>query len=430
MNNKLTSVRSGTKGRFPTSRDPGAKGRSDRPGAKPCGIHPLLLTSQRRPQKHPSPTPQIAMARRQAFLNDEFRILNSELPLMRTLQSISILLASALILLGSVTGCHRAKESSESFSQPIASPISVTTTSIQVSSMPSMTAHLGSVQTAQRAMVVSRLNANIQKVAVKIGQPVRSGDLLVQLDDRELKAAVDQAKAELERARSDWERYQTLLAERSVTQREADQVRTTFENAQANLNASTVRLGHASVQAPFDGIIEQIKVEAGEGVGMGQPLLSIETPGNLEIITHLPIHPSSEMNVGTSLKYTTSNNGSEWKGVITELATAANPQTRTIETILQPTSSENLKPGDVVRVWLPSAAEQSIWIPASSVLQKGQLEFVYLVHDSKASMHLVKSAKQRTSEQLTQIISGLKEGDVLVTSPVEGLTDGHPVVVQ
>ena len=65
-----------------------------------------------------------------------------------------------------------------------------------------------------------------------------------------------------------------------------------------------------------------------------------------------------------------------------------------------------------------------------SILQKGQLEFVYLVHDSKAAMRLVKSGKQRPSERLTQIISGLKEGDVLVTSPFEELTDGHPVVVQ
>jgi len=405
-------------------------GRSDRPGANPYGPHPLLLTSQRKPVQHPIPYSRIAIAFKRAFVNSKFKIINCELALMRTLQSISISLASALILLGSVTGCHQAQKPSESSSQPIASPISVTTTSIQVSSMPSMTAYLGSVQTAQRAMVPSRLNVNVHKVAVKVGQSVRSGDLLIQLDDRELKAAVDQAKAELERARSDWDRYQTLLAERSVTQREADQVRTTFESAQANLKASTVRLGHASVRAPFDGIIEQLNVEAGEGVGMGQPLLSIETPGNLEIITHLPINPTSDLNVGTSLKYTTSSNGPETKGVITELATAANPQTRTIETILQPTSSEALKPGDVVRVWIPSATEQSIWIPASSILQKGQLEFVYLVHDSKAAMRLVKSGKQRASEQLTQIISGLQEGDVLVTSPMEGLTDGHPVVVQ
>ena len=363
-------------------------------------------------------------------MNGKFKIVNSKLPLMRTLQSISISLASALILLGFVTGCHQAQEPNKSSSQPIASPISVTTTIIQVSSMPTMTAHLGSVQTAQRAMVPARLYANVQKVAVKVGQSVRSGDLLIQLDDREQKAAVDQAKAELERARSDWSRYQSLLAERSVTQREADQVRTTFENAQANLRASTVRLGHASVQAPFDGIIEQINVEAGEGVGMGQALLAIEHPGNLEIITHLPIHAANKLNIGTPLSYTSTNDDSEWKGVITELATAANPHTRTIETILQPTSSENLKPGDVVRVWISSETEQSIWIPASSILQKGQLEFVYLVHDSKAAMRLVKSGKQRASEQLTQIISGLKEDDVLVTSPIDGLTDGHPVVIQ
>ena len=398
-------------------------GRSDRPGANPYGPHPLLFTHQRKPQKHPSPTPQNTKARGRAFFNGEFAF-------RRTHPSIPTILACAVILLSVITGCSPKKDTSESTVQPIASPISVTTTSIQVSSMPSMTAYLGSVQTAQRAMVPSRLNANVRKVAVKVGQPVRQGDVLIQLDDRELKAAVDQAKAELERARSDWDRYQTLLAERSVTQREADQVRTTFESAQANLKASTVRLGHASVRAPFDGIIEQLNMDAGEGVGMGQPLLSIETPGNLEIITHLPINPASELNVGTSLKYTTSNNGPEREAIITELATAANPQTRTIETILQPISSEALKPGDVVRVWIPSATEQSIWIPASSTLQKGQLEFVYLIHDSKAAMRLVKSGKQRPSEQLTQIISGLKEGDVLVTSPMEGLADGHPVVVQ
>lgn len=383
----------------------------------PHSSDPLLFTSRRKTLKHPSLHHRIANARlRIKTIRSSFK-----LPPLFLCMTVVLLITSA---------CHPKKDTQEATADTLRNPISVTTSEIKKQSIPLTIAHMGSVQTARRAIVPSRLNANIDAVRVKVGQSVMQGDVLVLLDERELKAAVDQAQAEMERTQSDWNRYQILLTERSVTQREADQIRAAFESARANLEAANTRLGYASVKAPFNGVIEQVNFEPGEGVAAGQALLSLEHPGDLEISTHLPRHMASDLEIGSTLTYSTGLNDLSKVAIITELANVADPSTRTIAGILQISSPTNLKAGDIVRVWLPSEPIQDIWIPSQLIHQHGQMEYVYLVHDSKAAMRLVKTGKRQSSEGLTQILSGLKEGDMLITSSSEDLTDGHLVTIR
>jgi membrane fusion protein (multidrug efflux system) len=345
-------------------------------------------------------------------------------------RSPHLLITFASFLLGILTACHSEKDTSPQANVSLLSPIPVSVTEIKKQSITLSTAHMGTVQTTQRAIIPSRLHANIDAVLVKVGQAVKLGERLVQLDDRELKTAVDQAQAEYERAQADWNRYRSLLSEKSVTQREADQVRSIFESAKANLAAAETRLGHASVKAPFKGIIEQVNVEPGEGIGAGQALLSIEAPDHMEITTHLPLHHVGNLKIGTPLSFTTTSGGIQGEATITEQANVADPMTRTVTVILQIQSPENIQSGDVVRVWVPSEPIQGIWIPSTSVQKKGQMEYVYLAHDSKAAMRLVKSGRKQSGEDLVQIISGLKEGDTLINSPSKAMVDGHPITLQ
>ena len=397
----------------PTNPKPYSQLRRVAPMRHTQGSHLLLFNSQRNHIKHPSPDHHTSNPlRRIKSLRSNFKF---------------TLLVCATVLLSLTSACHSKKEAPEARKAELSIPISVATAEIKKQNITLTTAHMGSVQTAQRARIPSRLQANVDAVLVKVGQSVKQGEVLIRLDLRETKAAADQARAEMNRARADWDRYQNLLTERSVTQREADQVRAAFENAQASLKAAETRLSYASVTAPFDGIIQQVNVEAGEGVGVGQELLTIENPGLMEISTHIPLHMTTRLELGTTLSFSETQNNTQGEGTITELASVADPNTRTVAVILQITSPASLQSGDVVRVWLPSPSSQDIWIPSQAILKQGQMEYVYLVHDSKAAMRLVKSGKQQTSEHLTQILSGLKEGDVLITSPLEDLKDGRTV---
>jgi membrane fusion protein, multidrug efflux system len=380
----------------------------------PCGSRPLHLPPQSDRTSQPSTGVRMTDARGR----------------IEATRSPHLLIAFASFLLGILTACHSEKDTSPQANKALLSPIPVSVTEIKKQSITLSTAHMGTVQTTRRAIVPSRLHANIDAVLVKVGQAVKQGERLVQLDDRELKTAVDQARAEYERAQADWNRYRSLLSEKSVTQREADQVRSIFESAKANLAAAETRLGHASVKAPFKGIIEQVNVEPGEGIGAGQALLSIEAPDHMEITTHLPLHGVGNLKIGTPLTFTTTSGGIQGEATITEQANVADPMTRTVTVILQIQSPKNIQSGDVVRVWVPSEPMQGIWIPSASIQVKGQMEYVYLVHDSKAAMRLVKSGRKQSGEDLVQITSGLKEGDILINSPSKAMVDGHPITLQ
>lgn len=136
----------------------------------------------------------------------------------------------------------------------------------------------GSVQAAQDSLLEAKIAARINKILVKEGQKVKSGETLVELDSHDIRAKLDQALANQKQADSDLKRFAKLLPAGAVTKQEYDGAETRANIAKASVDEAKAMLDFANITAPYDGLITKKLSQEGDLALPGKPLLKMENP--------------------------------------------------------------------------------------------------------------------------------------------------------
>jgi RND family efflux transporter MFP subunit len=118
----------------------------------------------------------------------------------------------------------------------------------------------------------------------------------------------------------------------------------------------------------------------------------------------------------------------ELAGTISEIAPAADPNSRTFLVKLDLPSTPGLRAGQFGRVAMPVGETTALRVLASAVVQRGQLELVFLVVDGRAQLRIVKTGKRTGNE--VELVSGVEAGEQIVTEGSAGLADGQPVTLK
>ncbi|MBI5799441.1 MAG: efflux RND transporter periplasmic adaptor subunit, partial [Verrucomicrobia bacterium] len=147
---------------------------------------------------------------------------------------------------------------------------------------------VGTVRPKLSASVSAKVSGGIEKMLVAPGQAVKSGQLLVQLDAREIQARLDQATALREQTAKDLQRFQKLIADKAVTQQEFDAVQARQRVAAAAVTEAETQLGYTKILAPFDGVITHKRADVGDLATPGRALLELENPAALRLEADVP----------------------------------------------------------------------------------------------------------------------------------------------
>ena len=137
---------------------------------------------------------------------------------------------------------------------------------------------VGTVRSRQQAMVEAKVPGRVEQYLAVPGQVVKAGDLLVQLDVREIATKVDSARALQEQADRELARYQQLVAQNAATRQELDAVEARQKVAAAQVIEAETMLSYARVTAPFDGVVTRKLAEVGDLAMPGKPLAEVESP--------------------------------------------------------------------------------------------------------------------------------------------------------
>ena len=150
-----------------------------------------------------------------------------------------------------VTGCGKKQESARETLPPVAVRIEA------IEKKPHLASEevVATVNSKLRSVIESKVSGRIDKMLVTPGQQVKAGDLLAELDVREIRARLDQATPVREQAEKDLARYTDLLAKRVITQQEFEAAQSKARVARAAVIEAETMLGYAKVTAPFDGVI-------------------------------------------------------------------------------------------------------------------------------------------------------------------------------
>jgi RND family efflux transporter MFP subunit len=331
----------------------------------------------------------------------------------------------------------------------------------------------GVVAARESASISSRLVATIAAIRVNAGDRVRSGDVLLTLDARDITAqtrqadaaavaaekALTQARAQQSAAEAEhrlataWQtRIAALHARNSATDQERDEAEARLsaaaarlagaqagiEGAEAHLAAARAALGVATatesfttVRAPFDGLVTERLTDPGNLAAPGVPLLRMDSDGTRQVIVRLDesragyVHPGDRVTVAipAPADRVAENGGIE--GVVAEVARAVGADQRAFTVKVNVPPTVTARTGSFARVIFRGAPRRALVVPAHAIQRHGQVSSVYVVRDGIARLRLIQVGASSTEG--VEVLSGLDTGESIVTSPLMRLVDGAKV---
>jgi multidrug efflux pump subunit AcrA (membrane-fusion protein) len=377
--------------------------------------------------------------------------------------------------------CGSEPAASKAAAQP---PISVRTARVEEATRVDDFTVTGTVESGTVTTIGSKIMGQILAVTVEEGAPVRAGQLLVVIDDRDAQAQVAQAEAavaaakgslrELERAiqaaesgrnalaaqvelaASTFERFQQLLERHSVSRQEFEevasrhraaqsqlqqaeemlastrarrpQVEAAIRQAEAGLTAARNFLSYCEVTSPISGVVSSKLVEKGQMASPGLPLLTIEDSRSFEVHAAAEESRLGHVSKGLPARVEIAALGRRLEGEVSEIVPRADPVSRTFTVKVALPETQGLRSGLYATVSFPGAGRPVLTIPVETMVRRGQLVGVYAVaEDGRARFRLVKTGREWDGR--VEVLSGLEAGEQVILEPGPQLQDGSPVSV-
>jgi RND family efflux transporter MFP subunit len=325
-----------------------------------------------------------------------------------------------------LTGC-KGETASQSGAEAL-DPVHVRVHPVQSGQYTSSEEIVGTVRAKRRAILEAKVSGRIEKLLVAPGEQVKAGQLLAQLDAREVQARLDQANAMLQQAEGDLRRFSALLKQQAVTQAEFESTQARQRVAAAAAVEAETLLGHSSIVAPFDGVITRKLAEVGDLAAPGKPLFEMEDPSALRLDADVPEAVIGRIEYGSGMRVRIASLPDDLEGIVSEMAPTADPASRTFQVKYDLPAAKGLRAGQFGRVSVPLGESSALWAPASAVVQRGQLEIVFVVAGDRASLRLVRTGKRRGD--LVELLSGIAEGELVVFEGASQLRDGQRIEVK
>ncbi len=368
---------------------------------------------------------------------------------------ISLILPAAAIAMMTMVGCSDSKPAT----QPPAEKVhGVALMQVQKATVSDAVEATGTVRAVLSAQLASQVMGTITRVNVHEGDRVQRGEVLVSIDEAQQQAAYTGAKAGLQAsqesiaaadadyalAESTLKRYQMLYDKKSVSPQEYDEVKTRLAAAQARRDATHAgrtqaeagvsqagtAMSYTKVRAPFDGIVIAKLAEPGAMAAPGVPLLVVEDPSRFRLEAQVDEGRIGAVKLGETVPVTVDSLGEQpIEGKVTQIVPTADPGSRTFTVKVDLPWNPQMRSGLFGRVRFPRGQREAIEIPKTAVLSRGQMQAVYVIGaDQLASLRFVTLGAGSGNQ--VEVLSGLQNGDRIVTQPGDRELSGKQVEAQ
>ena len=308
----------------------------------------------------------------------------------------------------------------------------------------------GITQSGSETNLSFRAGGLITKLNVAVGQRVRKGQILSQLDKKDALLALEQAqldvnnaRVQLETATSGFERVKQLYQSNNASLSDYEQAKSSLSNAQSSYEVSLKRLdlqrsqvSYTTITAPMSGIISSVNVKINEVTKAGQSIITMsqENSGDLETQAGIPEKYISQVKQGSTTKIRIPTLSSEFEGVITEVGYTSSGGTYPVITSIN-NPSEELRPGMPVEVTFTFGdknRETQLIVPVKAVGEDENGQFVYALNPIDDKSYEAKKVSIEIGSLTSGgfiVRSGLAQDQIVATAGLRTLYDGMKVAL-
>ena len=289
---------------------------------------------------------------------------------------------------------------------------------------------LGSLRANQSVDIAARISGQIARLFIEDGLFVEEGSPLVQLDDREQKAKVAEARVALADGERQLAYMQTLFERQAVSKDELEAQQAQVEKLKAALSVQETSLSYHTLYAPFDGILGFSDFSTGALVNTSEIITTLDDLRTMKLYFELPENTLSSVPPGTEIIASTDAWPDDvFAGTIDTINPRINPNnlTFTARAMIENTEGK-LRPGMMVRIDVQQAPEAALTVPSRSVMFDGNNQYVFVIDDQNiARKQYIQTGT--ILESMMAIVDGLNPGDHIIDQGVVKARDGSPVNV-
>jgi RND family efflux transporter MFP subunit len=367
-----------------------------------------------------------------------------------------------------LTGCGGSEPQPKAASGQPAIPVQ--TASVSIQQWPDVYEATGTVRARTVTVLSSKLMAYVRQVAVQVGDRVQEGQLLVTLDSQDLDTKVRGAeaaeaevmsaipeadngvafaKANLDLAQSTFKRMEELASKKSISNQEFDEASARLKSAQAayemarakrtqldskrsgvqqEIRGASIMRDYTRISAPFSGLVTAKSVEPGNLAAPGAPLLTVEREGAYRLEASVDESRLPFVKTGQTVEVALESLDRRFPAHVSEIVPAVDAASRSYIVKIDLPNMPNLRSGMFGRALFPMGTRKVVTIPPQSLVERGQLQSVFVMEGGFAHSRLVTTGQR--GQSAVEVLSGVSEGEKVVSPVPSGLTDGARVEVR
>jgi membrane fusion protein, multidrug efflux system len=353
----------------------------------------------------------------------------------RTLIPAGAVLAAALLL----SACSKPAPTEE----PVRA---VKVSTVGLADMQSGSEFSGEVRPRVESRLGFRVAGKLVRRPVELGQTVKAGQLLAQLDPQDYQLAANAARAQLgaaatnrDLAAADFKRFKELREQNFISGAELERREASLKAAQAQLDQAQAQMSsqgnqtaYTTLVADVAGVVTAISAEPGQVVAAGTPVVQIAQDGQRDVVFAVPEDKVAMMQRGSAVDVKVWASKTVLKATVREVAASADPVTRTYVVKVALEGPDTLPLGSTVSV-VPQALDRSgvkvIKLPTSALVQSGKATAVWVVEPATMTVKLQPIDVATADGNAVVVASGLQPGMQVVTAGVHVLSPGQKVTI-
>lgn len=287
------------------------------------------------------------------------------------------------------------------------------------------------------AVVVAKIGGVVKEIFTEEGKQVKQGQALAKLEDDEFKLELTKAESMLKKLSNEFQRNEALYKNKIISKDTFDQVKYDHLTQESMVELARLNYKYTTIRAPFSGVVVERLIKKGNMVQKNQATFRITDSNPLLALLHVPEKEMSKLNVGFPAKlYADAIPGAEFQGKVIRISPVVDAGTGTCKVTVEvknnKTNDPKLKPGMFTRVHIVHDTHKAVLlVPKDAILSEDADSWVFKVKKENTDSLATKTKVTigYINKTHVEILSGLQEGDTIVTTGLSTLKDGTKVKV-